>query len=461
MRARRVLAGVLCVAWGLVTDRAGAVLYSVNLLEQDEPQGYYGSSVTGISGLIFVGQYSDTATSLHGYISDGKTFDTLDDPDGVTTYPKDLSGNYIVGSYTDSSSVVHGFYFDGNSFTTLDYPGSSECTANSISLGVIVGTFEDSSGAFHGFVYNGTAFTPFDAPEGPNLTWANGIDSGRIVGYYKDAQNAAHAYLYDPNTGFTSVDHPLAANYTVFSAISGNLIVGYYVAADSSRHGFLYDGTTFTPLDAPAGNDTTPLGISGRLAVGFYQTATSAARGFVALVSPGPIILTPPANVTVGVGQSANFTVTTKGVPRITYQWEFNGKAIKGATKASYAIARVAAANAGKYLVVASNPWGYTISATAVLTVVTPVKVTKAPVSQTVSAGGGVQFSVSATGTGPLSYQWQFASKPPTYRNIAGAKGTFYVVLDAQAANAGSYRVVVTNAAGSVASGAGKLVVRK
>jgi hypothetical protein len=61
---------------------------------------------------------------------------------------------------------------------------------------------------------------------------------------------------------------------------------------------------------------------------------------------------------------------------------------------------------------------------------------------------------VAAAGTAPLDYQWQFNSAA-----IAGATQSSYSLLSAQPADAGSYSVVLTNAAGSVTSAVATLIV--
>src|ERR1035441_2457253 len=76
------------------------------------------------------------------------------------------------------------------------------------------------------------------------------------------------------------------------------------------------------------------------------------------------------------------------------------------------------------------------------------------PAGQTVSAGGTAAFSVTAAGTLPLSYQWQFSGT-----NIAGATGTALTLSNVQSAQAGSYAVQVTNAFGSILSSNALLTV--
>lgn len=73
--------------------------------------------------------------------------------------------------------------------------------------------------------------------------------------------------------------------------------------------------------------------------------------------------------------------------------------------------------------------------------------ITTQPVSQTVSAGANVSFSVSAEGTAPLSYQWQKNNSP-----IPGATSATLNLTNVQGTDSGSYRVTVSNAAGSATS---------
>ena len=76
------------------------------------------------------------------------------------------------------------------------------------------------------------------------------------------------------------------------------------------------------------------------------------------------------------------------------------------------------------------------------------------PQSATVTAGASVSFSVTATGHPTLSYQWYFNGAA-----ISGATSSSYSISSAQASNAGSYTVTVTNVIKSVTSNAATLTV--
>ena len=76
-----------------------------------------------------------------------------------------------------------------------------------------------------------------------------------------------------------------------------------------------------------------------------------------------------------------------------------------------------------------------------------PPAITSQPPNQTVTNGATVTFGVNATGTPPLSYQWQFNGT-----NLPGAVSSNLTLTGVTFAQAGFYAAVVTNAAGSTIS---------
>ncbi|HQM37981.1 MAG TPA: immunoglobulin domain-containing protein [Candidatus Bipolaricaulis anaerobius] len=160
-----------------------------------------------------------------------------------------------------------------------------------------------------------------------------------------------------------------------------------------------------------------------------------------------PTISTPPTAQTACVGGKVTFSVTAAGKAPLSYQWKKDGTAISGATNATYTIGSVAAGDAGSYTVVVTNAAGSITSAAAVLTVNVPPTITAQPAAQSACPGKSVLFSVTATGTPPLSYQWK---KDGT--TIAGATTAIYTIPAVTNADEGTYTVVVTNGCGSVTS---------
>jgi hypothetical protein len=81
--------------------------------------------------------------------------------------------------------------------------------------------------------------------------------------------------------------------------------------------------------------------------------------------------------------------------------------------------------------------------------------ITTQPANQTVTAGQTATFSVAATGTAPLSYQWQ-----KNGANISGATLASYTTPATTTSDSGStFKVVVTNSAGTATSNAAMLTV--
>src|SRR5262249_11783808 len=81
--------------------------------------------------------------------------------------------------------------------------------------------------------------------------------------------------------------------------------------------------------------------------------------------------------------------------------------------------------------------------------------ITMNPVGQTAEcSAGSPSFTVTASGSAPLSYQWRFAGSP-----LLGATNATVTLNNVTGANAGSYDVVVTNPYGSVTSSVATLTV--
>ena len=180
---------------------------------------------------------------------------------------------------------------------------------------------------------------------------------------------------------------------------------------------------------------------------GISPNATSSAATLTVNAAPAaPTITTQPANATVQVGQMAAFTVVATGTAPLTYQWQKNQANISGATSATYTtLATTSADNGSTFRVIVSN--GVSPSATsnnATLTVSTaPVAptITTQPQSVAVTVGQTATFSVVATGTAPLSYQWQ-----KNQTNISGATSASYTTPATTTADSGStFDAIVSN----------------
>jgi hypothetical protein len=167
-----------------------------------------------------------------------------------------------------------------------------------------------------------------------------------------------------------------------------------------------------------------------------------------------PMITQQPTNRTVSVGGTAAFSVSATGTQPLSYRWSGPSGVISNATSSLLILSNVQPANAGNYHVLVSNAFGSTLSSNATLTVVgstssnTAPVITHQPTNQTVSVGGTASFSVTATGTAPLHYQWYGATTNP----IPGAVNSTLILSNVQPSAAGAYFVIVTNQYGSATS---------
>jgi hypothetical protein len=189
------------------------------------------------------------------------------------------------------------------------------------------------------------------------------------------------------------------------------------------------------------------------------NVTSSAAMLTVSAASVAPSITTQPASQTVTAGQTAMFSVAATGTAPLTYQWKKNSVVISGANSSSYTTPVTMSSDSGtQFTVVVSNTAGSATSSAAMLTVTTASvapSITTQPASQTVTAGQTATFSVAATGTAPLTYQWK--------RNIAaisGANSSSYTTPATMSSDSGTqFTVVVSNAAGNATSSAAALTV--
>jgi hypothetical protein len=160
----------------------------------------------------------------------------------------------------------------------------------------------------------------------------------------------------------------------------------------------------------------------------------------------------------VPTGTTVLFTVVAGGAAPLAFQWRKDGVDLPGATASTLELSNVQPTGAGSYEVSVTNAAGSVVSAPAVLTVqpppaIQPPSITGQPQNVSAPAGTSVNFSVTVAGTAPLKFQWR--------RNGAAINGAINATLTlnaVQAAEAGSYDVVVSNSAGTVTSAAAVLV---
>jgi len=163
-----------------------------------------------------------------------------------------------------------------------------------------------------------------------------------------------------------------------------------------------------------------------------------------------PSITTQPASLSVASGSDAIFAVDARGTEALSYQWYRNGSALAGANSPVLRLTGVTILNSGSFTVTVSNDAGDADSNAAVLDVFpgTPVAVAPTIVTQpaavTVNAGNTATFAVGVDGSGPFTFQWRKDGV-----NIPGSTSAVLTLPGVTAGFAGSYSVIVSNAASS------------
>jgi hypothetical protein len=248
-----------------------------------------------------------------------------------------------------------------------------------------------------------------------------------------------------------SVTAGQTATFSVTASGTGTMTYLWY------KNGVSIGGATSASYTTPA----TALADNGAL----FNVTVSSATGSVTSSSAvltvnaaavAPTITGQPASRTVTMGQTAAFSVTATGTATMTYQWKKNGAAISGATSPSYTTpATVAGDNGAQFTVTVSNSVGNATSNAAVLTVNVPPSITAQPASKTVTAGQTATFSVTASGSGTLTYQWNKNGAA-----ISGATSATYTTPATVNTDNGSlFTVTVTGGTGSVTSNSATLTV--
>ncbi len=227
---------------------------------------------------------------------------------------------------------------------------------------------------------------------------------------------------------------------------------GVFIVSGSGAGVFVStDGLAWTPRYAGLGNTTA-----------FRSTVTFKGRvygvggsGAILSASLQPVVAQPPQSQIFATGGTADFHVLAAGsVLPTTYQWRKNGVAIVGQTTPRLTLATTQASDVGSvYDVILTNSAGSIVSGAASLA--SPdAAVLDAPIAQRAVAGGEVEFRVSASGTGPFTYQW---SKDGT--DLTAATNASLRLTGLTAADAGSYSIRVANATGGQTSAPAALTI--
>jgi hypothetical protein len=310
---------------------------------------------------------------------------------------------------------------------------------------------------------------PTTSPAGMNATnfcqlFAYGAGGGGIVYQDTGVKYAAGvnyqltaAFGLQTNAQFFATNSTMVLYNSALAVIASSTI--NYAAL--SKGAFTNLTLSYTGTGSEGGN--------GNVVVGFAMPASPAQSYFdfdnvrLIAITNRPTITTQPSSQTVNQGANASFSVVATGTAPLSYQWQagsgtytnlVNGGVVSGATSSTLALTGVTPSWALNYRVIISNAAGsVTSSPAATLTVIVPPAITTQPSSQTANQGANASFSVVATGSAPLTYQWQTIGVNVGNGGIvSGATSSTLTLTGVTPSWALNYRVIISNAAGSVTS---------
>ncbi len=292
-----------------------------------------------------------------------------------------------------------------------------------------------------------------------NVDGITGLSSGPA----NDFSNLAAVIRFNSNG---AIDAMNGSAYTAASTIPYSSRVSYQFIMDVHFSSHTYNayvmvGTVQKTIGINLAFRTAQSGVVvlNNVATMTAPGTTSVCNIAVTAVATPLAITTQPTNRSVTAGQTASFSIATTGTAPITYQWMKNGAAISGANAASYITPATKTTDSGsQFAVTVRNSSGSVTSTSAILTVTAAAvapSISTQPVGRTVTAGQTSSFSVTASGTATLTYQWMKNGAA-----ISGANAASYLTPATKASDSGAqFAVIVTNGSGSVSSSSATLTV--
>jgi parallel beta-helix repeat protein len=235
-----------------------------------------------------------------------------------------------------------------------------------------------------------------------------------------------------------------------------------------------FNGTNLTNSAHISGATNATLVVSNVAAsdMGNYQVAVSNSHGSATSSNAMLTVLIPasitsqPTNQSVVVSNNATFMAKVVGTAPLGIQWYFSGTPladggrVTGSATTNLNLANVQSSDAGSYQLVVTNNYGVATSAVAILTVVMLPAIVMQPSNQIASVGNIVVFSVAATGTGPLLYQWQKDGvNLADGVRLGGTASPTLTISNVQGSDTGNYSITVSNLYGVAGSAPANLTV--
>ena len=345
----------------VVTNTCGATTSAVATLTVIP----HGQATSVTTGLVVYLNFDNNIYAQAGTTNNGSLY-----TGGAVSGPRYLTG--MIGSAAAFANTATAGQPDDWAITL----GSLEWVySNSFSVSLWERTTNSSDGALMG-----------------NKDWTSGANVGWVISSL-DPKNLNYNAVggtrrdVELNPPFSDGSWHLV---TVTFNRAANQVASYIDGARANTSDISPSGTAslnarFNTLIGSSGNGTyagagniDDLGIWSRVLTpqeitGIYGAGLNHQPLTAALPGVAPVITNQPTDLTVSAGLTAVFTVAATGSGLLTYQWQFNGVNIAGATSASLVLSPVSVSSQGVYTVVISDGAGAVRSSGAVLTVYQPV----------------------------------------------------------------------------------------
>ncbi len=250
--------------------------------------------------------------------------------------------------------------------------------------------------------------------------------------YTKLAANTARLSLVDNDVG------SVTANCTFITATNGNYSLTSPAAPGSSQTGtfVMYSGTSPATLVGTA--------VTVSITSGAFPFADFGTYRFRPNLTGNGYAIEALAGDTINSTGTYSYTKNSTWTGLISFSDSVAGPGMNSHVSFD-------SATTGTVLLWQAGETGYQ---TGLFFVTTLPTISTHPSSLTRNVGASVSFTVAASGSAPLSYQWRKGGQ-----NIPNATGTTYTIPSVQSGDAASYDVVVSNSGGSATSNPASLTV--
>ncbi len=392
------------------------------------------SSTTPCLGALV--NLTSTSGNINSTVNEG--FETF--PPSGWTFTNEGSGNAWTSTTTYFRTGTRALYYSYNSSNAAD------AWAYTPAQSLIAGVTYTVSYWYRG---NGTTY-----PENLKLTVGTGLTKASQTTTLATQSNITTTTFTQVSVTYTpSVSGVYYFALNCFSAANMN-----YLAVDdfsiASSLPASYSWTSSPEGFTSSVQNPTGLNVTQPTTFTVVATANGCSKSSSVTVTPNalPTISTNGTSTICAGGAGASLTATGG----VSYLWS----PTTGLSFADVANPTATPSATTTYTVTGTDANGCKNTATATVTVNTPVAITTQPANQTAVENSSASFSVVATGSG-LTYQWQ-TYNGSTWDNISGETAATYTIASAPSSlNNSQYRVIVSGAApcGSVTSSAVTLLV--